>query len=126
MNLNPNQNQSREGYSVKAEKLTGLPQYPGFSRVFNTREEAEEALEQLEKDIGEPIELDPVAFCCDYSEYSNAGEAASEYFEFEGMTYNEDGDELETAEEVEEKALDFLRDRTSVIEFEAGIIVQDF
>ncbi len=83
-------------------------------------------LEQLEKDIGEPIELDPVAFCCDYSEYSNAGEAASEYFEFEGMTYNEDGDELETAEEVEEKALDFLRDRTSVIEFEAGIIVQDF
>lgn len=52
MNLNPNQNQSREGYSVKAEKLTGLPQYPGFSRVFNTREEAEEALEQLEKEPG--------------------------------------------------------------------------
>jgi len=45
-----NQTQYRDGYSVKAEKLTGLPEYPGYSRVFNSREEAEEALEQLVKD----------------------------------------------------------------------------
>ena len=44
-------------------------------------------------------------------ERENAIEEASEYFEFEGMRYNKDGDELNTAEQVEKKAVKFLKDK---------------
>jgi hypothetical protein len=83
-------------------------------------------LEQLGEDIGEEIELDVIALCCEYSEYGSSDEAASEYFDYEGMEYGEDGEELDTYEEVEEKALEYLRDRTQVITFDTGIIIQDF
>ena len=43
---------------------------------------------------------------------SSADEIACEYFDYEGMTYGEDGEELDTPEEVEEKALKYLRDKT--------------
>ena len=85
-----------------------------------------EYLEQLSDDIGEDIELDPIAICCEYSEYSDLDEAAREYFEYEGMTYGDDSEELESVEEVEEKARKFLNDRTQVIEFEGGVIIQKF
>jgi len=82
---------------------------------------------QLEEDTGEEIDFDMISLCCDYSEFDNAVEAASEYFEFEGMTYGEDGGELETADEVEKKALKFLQDRTQVIEMDnGGVIIQQF
>lgn len=83
-------------------------------------------LEQYEDDIGEKIELDTVALCCEYSEYESATEAASNYFEFEWMVFNENGDETETAEEVENKAIKFLEDRTQVIVFDKWIIIQNF
>lgn len=38
----------------------------------------------------------------------NAIELASEFLEFEGMLFDEDGNEKETAEQVEKKAIDFL------------------
>jgi hypothetical protein len=38
----------------------------------------------------------------------NAIELANEFFEFEGMVYNDEGDETETCEEVEQKAIKFL------------------
>lgn len=86
-----------------------------------------EYLEELSEDgTNIPIELDIVALCCEYTEYKSADECASNYFEYEGMTFDEDGAELETVEQVEEKALNFLRDRTQVIEFDGGIIIQDF
>lgn len=81
---------------------------------------------EYEDATGEEIELDPIALCCDYSEYDDAIEAASEYFEFEGMTFDDEGGELETREEVEKKAIEFLQDRTMVIEFEGGIIIGQF
>lgn len=85
-----------------------------------------EYLEQLSDDMGEDIELDVIALCCEYSEYATADEAAANYFEYEGMTYNEDGSEAETTEEVEQKAVDFLEYRTQVITFDGGIIIQNF
>ena len=79
------------------------------------------------EDCGENIELDTIALCCEYSEYDDAIEGASNYFAFEGMTYGKDGEELETREEVEEKAHKFLEDNTMVIDCENGhIIIQDF
>lgn len=46
----------------------------------------------------------------------DAIEEANEYFEFEGMEYNEDGDEMETLDEVEEKAVKFLQERGFIID----------
>ena len=83
-------------------------------------------LEQYEDDTGEQIELDVIALCCEFTEYDNADEAASNYFTYDGMKFDEDGNEMIEAEEVEEKALDFLREHTIVIEFVGGVIIQDF
>ena len=77
-----------------------------------------EYLEQIEEDTGEEMEFDRVAIRCDFSEYANATEAAGNY-DFEP---DEDADEDET----EAAALEYLRDKTTVIEFSGGIIIQDF
>lgn len=81
---------------------------------------------EYENSCDTEIEFDPIALCCEYSEYDDAIKAASEYFEFEGMTYGKDGEELETRDEVEAKALKFLQDQTQVIEFDGGVIIQQF
>ena len=67
-------------------------------------------LEDLEDSIGEKIEFDPIAFCCEYSEYDNIEECLKEY------------DNLEI------KTIDDLRDHTQVIEVEdsKAIIIQNF
>tara|TARA_R100001463_G_scaffold61723_1_gene114557 strand:- start:115 stop:417 length:303 start_codon:yes stop_codon:yes gene_type:complete len=67
-------------------------------------------LEDLEDSIGEKIEFDPIAFCCEYSEYNNIEECLKEY------------DNLEI------KTIDDLRDHTQVIEVEdsKAIIIQNF
>mgnify|MGYP000120823213 CR=1 FL=1 len=85
-----------------------------------------EYIEEFEDSTGEEIEFDVIALCCDFAEYGSLIDAASQYFDFEGMSYGEDGEELETPEEVEEKAREFLQDRTTVIEFDAGVIIQNF
>jgi hypothetical protein len=40
-----------------------------------------EYFEQLEEDIGNPIELDVIAFCCDYAEYESLEEFQEDYSE---------------------------------------------
>lgn len=63
-----------------------------------------------EDSIGEKIEFDPIAFCCEYSEYDNLKECLKEY------------DNLEI------KTIDELREHTTVIEVEGStaIIIQNF
>jgi hypothetical protein len=68
-------------------------------------------LTELEQDCGEEIEFDAVAICCDWTEYSSVTEAAEAY----GFK-----------DESEEKCLDLLRENTSVIELESGILVMNF
>ena len=93
--------------------------YEGLKALFDY-------LEDLESDIGEQIELDVVAICCDFSEYDSAREAAEHYgFEAE-VDEDEDEDEEEDEDEIEEQALDYLRDNTTVIEFDDGVIIQNF
>ncbi len=79
-------------------------------------------LEQYEEETGEKIELDPIALCCDYTEYETAIEAAVNYSTFLNEEELKELDE----EEKEEEALKFLRDNTQVIEFDKGIIIQEF
>lgn len=64
-------------------------------------------LEQYEEDIGEQIELDVIAICCEYSEYKSLKEFQEDY-----------GEDYESIEDIE--------DRTTVIpvDDEAFIIFQ--
>jgi len=78
-----------------------------------------EYLEQYEEDTNTKIEFDPIALCCEYSEYETALECAKEYSDFDVK----DKEELDTPEEV---ALDFLEEKTTVIEFDGGIIIQNY
>lgn len=73
-------------------------------------------LDDLSDDVGEHIDLDVVALCCEYDEHASALEAAKEYG-FEPEDDDEDKDE---------SALDWLRDQTTIIEFDGGVIVQSF
>lgn len=94
--------------------------YEGLEALFDY-------LEELEQGTEEEMELDVIGICCDFCEYENAIEAASNYFNFEGMTYDEEtGEELETPEEVEQKAIEYLEENTQVIVFDSGVIIQNF
>lgn len=77
-----------------------------------------EYLEDLEDSLDKPIEFDRVAFRCEYSEYPNILEAAQDY----GFTPENDDDE----DEIEAAALAYLEDRTTVIKFDTGVIIQQF
>lgn len=83
-----------------------------------------EYLEELEEETGERIEIDPVAIRCDYSEYSSAVEAASDLSDWEYRP-DEDGADYDE-DEAEEHAQYYLQDRTTVIGFDGGVIVQSF
>ena len=60
----------------------------------------------LEEDMGEQIEFDPIAICCDYSEYKNLDEIKKEY------------DDIKTIEDLEEQ--------TSVMQFDEGLILHAY
>ena len=77
-------------------------------------------LDDLSEDIGENIEYDPIAFCCEYSEYTCMGFCAANYGDFSPSI------EAVKNDEVESELLNWLNDRTTVIEFNGGIIIQDF
>jgi len=64
-----------------------------------------EHMEALEEELGEEIEFDPIAICCDFSEFETMKEVLDNYG-------------LDCVTE--------LYDNTEVIEFDDGIIVRDF
>ena len=76
------------------------------------------ALYDYLEEINPDTELDVVSICCEFSEYANAVEAAANY----GFELDADASE----EQNEEEAKDFLRNKTSVIEFVGGIVVANF
>lgn len=76
-------------------------------------------LEELEDDLDNPIEFDRVAFRCDFSEYASVLEAAEHYDFISPDIYTEDDD-------IEAYALKYLEGRTTVIQFEGGVIIKQF
>ena len=64
-----------------------------------------EYLDEASNDIGEDIELDVVGMCCEWSEYKDI-EAVKEDYEI--------------------KNLSDLQDSTTVVEFDGGLLVQEF
>jgi len=84
--------------------------YEGLEALFDW-------LNELAEDTGTPYELDVIALCCEFTEYSDLAEIQANY--------------SSTAID----SIDDLRDHTSVIEFDGsavglsnrcGIIIQDF
>ena len=75
--------------------------YEGLNSLFDY-------LEELEEDMGKETEFDPVAICCEYSEYENLEEIKKNY------------DCIENYEDLE--------NNTSIIEIENTnrLIIQDF
>ncbi len=87
-----------------------------------------EYLEQYEGDSGQPIEFDAIAIRCEFTEYEDILEAARVYdCDYTSNMYNDDDTENENyLEETIAWCLEWLQDRTQVIEFNGGIIIQDF
>lgn len=75
--------------------------------------------DELDTDCGTDTELDPVAICCDWSEYDTAEEAAKQMSSWEP---DADAD----AEANEEAALEHLRDNTTVLETGESFLVLSF
>lgn len=63
-------------------------------------------LEEMESETGETITYDPIALCCEFTEYDDLKAIQENYTDI--------------------KSLDELRDYTQVIEFDGGIIIQDY
>jgi hypothetical protein len=94
-----------EFQSVRPDNFT----YTGLKSLFDY-------LEQLESDCGEEIELDVIALCCDYSEYSIEEVKKAYDHIFDGM------EDITNKEVIEE-----LQNHTIVIEVDnSTIIIQDF
>lgn len=82
------------------------------------------ALMESLDDIGINIEYDPIAFCCEYAEYS-----ASEYKLLAQEYSNTDCPQFEDFEDFEDftyDLLEWLEQETYVIRFNGGIILQSF
>ena len=76
---------------------------------------------ELESELGEEMELDVIATCCDFTEFAGIVEAANAFHDFGNFVENDfDDDQLKTA------AHRFLTDNTQVIVFEGGVIIQNF
>jgi hypothetical protein len=69
-----------------------------------------EYLEGLDRESGSEMELDVIALCCEWTEYPDQQEAAKAYGWEEGQG----------------APLDFLRESTTVLEFEGGVLVLNF
>lgn len=106
--------------------------FTDYNREANFTWEGRQALydylEELESDTGTEMELDVIAICCDFSEYESAMEAVKEHDYEEVVDLEQLGsvDLQEVSAAEEEQALEWLRDRTTVIEFDGGIIIQAF
>jgi hypothetical protein len=100
------------------------------SFTYNGKQALFDYLKGYEADCDTEIELDVIALCCEYSEYSSALECVTEcgYLPESEIEGDDDG-------EKEEFCLEYLRERTLVLEFTntnqfsdlgSGIIIQDF
>jgi hypothetical protein len=70
-----------------------------------------EYLEEYENSIAEELTLDPIGLCCEWAEYPSALEAAKAYgFE------SEDNDQAEM----------WLGRKTTVVQFDGGLVIQQF
>ena len=75
--------------------------------------------EEYERDSGEEMELDVIAICCDWTEYTK-NEVIDQY----GGDADVDGNE--SLDEQYDVVIEFLNDQTQVIELSDSVIVSNF
>ena len=79
-------------------------------------------LDQLEQDLGEETEFDPIGLCTEWTEYADPVEAAEAYaWEAPEIPEGEERDDTSYR-----KALEYLQDNTHVVEFDGGVLVLNF
>jgi len=83
-------------------------------------EGAKALAEYLDTDENADAEFDRVAIRCDFAEYSSAQEAAEDH------GWKPDSHIAEDGQECDAEALQWLHNRTSVIEFNGGVVVASF
>ena len=71
-------------------------------------------LEDYEDSTGTELELDPIGICCEFAEYPTALSAAQAYGFKDGI------------DSKDETPIEWLQNRTQVVEFEGGIVIQQF
>ena len=83
--------------------------------------------ESLEEEIGEEIEIDPVAIACDWTEYANDEELVEAYcYLLPDADDSDDQEDWELADKLD-AILDYLNNDTTVIKLNSGeYIVQAF
>lgn len=93
----------------------------GHNFGYNGWKAIGEYLESLSDDIGEPIEADIIAICCDFSKADSANEWWQEYGQYSTI----DPEELEDASEDDKLELirDYLEYNTSVVCCESDCII---
>ena len=82
--------------------------YEGLSALFDY-------LEEMEESTGEELDFDPIALCCEYSEYESLNDLIADYID-SGISWGDD------------VGIEYFENRTTVIKIEEtnGIIIQQF
>lgn len=96
-----------------------LKKSDSYSTKFSL--EGAKAVQEYYNEMGETLEsaaeFDPVAWCCEFSEYDSVAEAYAEHY----------GDDSDLPEEqrrtTKEQQLEYFTDNTTVLELENGHIV---
>jgi hypothetical protein len=70
--------------------------------------------ENIEQWTDTEITLDPIGICCEWAEYPCALEAAKDYGFKDGI------------DSKDESALEWLENRTQVVPFDGGLVIQQF
>ena len=73
--------------------------------------------EEIDRESESEIEFDPIAICCDWTEYESALEAAEEY------SFPDKPDEEDMEGDLEEKAMDYLEGETTVLRTDSGSVL---
>lgn len=101
-----------------------------MGRSDNFSREARAALfdyfEQYEEGCDTCIEFDPIAICCDWSEYGSAVEWAKDYYTEDQYATSLMEIDAEDDQDIEDDFKEELQENTQVIEFEGGILVMAF
>lgn len=90
--------------------------FDDVDRARNFTVAGRKALFEMFEELSPEMELDPIAVCCDFTEYASLEEWKQDY----GYTpYDEDEDD--------EDALQYLRDQTLVLELaNGGLVIQSY
>lgn len=90
--------------------------FDDVNRSTNFTVAGRRALFEMFEELSPDMELDPIAVCCDFTEYESLEEWKQDY----GYTpYDEDEDD--------EDALQYLRDQTLVLELaNGGLVIQAY